>query len=88
MKIDVDLNPPILKVQNAEEFDGNNHVKRKFLEEHSGEIVGWIDEWIKTPDLRAAMFLGGKRSIRFRLVNKKTVLVEQVLFLSVKESQN
>ena len=78
MRLDVDLNPPTLKVKNADDYDGNNQVKRKFLEEHSGEIVGWMDEWIKTPDMRAALFLGGKRSIRLRLVNKDTVLAEQV----------
>ena len=78
MRLDVDLNPPSLKVKNADDYDGNNQVKRKYLEDHSAEIVGWIDEWIKTPDMRAAAFLGGKRSIRLRLINKNTVLAEQV----------
>ena len=28
MRLDVDLNPPTLKVKNADEYDGNNQVKR------------------------------------------------------------
>ena len=79
--MDVDLNLPTIRVKNAEYYDGNNSVKRLFLEKNRKDIVGWIDEWNKTLDMRAAMFLGGKRSIRFRLVNRNKVLAEQVKHL-------
>ena len=76
-RMDVDLNPPTIKVKNVDDFDGNNHVKRNFLEKHRQDIINWIDEWMKTLDMRAAIFLGGKRSIRLRLVNRNKVLAEQ-----------
>ena len=77
-RLDVDLNPPNLNVRNTNDYDGNNTVKRNFLENNRKEIVNWVDEWIKTLDMRAAIFLGGKRSIRLRLVNRNKVLAEQV----------
>ena len=76
--LDVDINPPNLKVKNVDDFDGNNTVKRNFLEENSKDIIGWVEEWSKTLDMRAAIFGGGKRSIRLRLVNRNKVLAEQV----------
>ena len=59
--------------------NGNNTVKRNFLEENRKDIIGWVDEWAKTLDMRAAMFMTeAKRSIRLRLVNRNKVLAEQV----------
>ena len=77
--MDVDINPPNLKVKNQDDYNGNNTVKRNFLEINRRTIVKWVDEWMKTLDMTAAVFFPqAKRSIRFRLVNKDKVLTEQV----------
>ena len=84
--MDVDINPPNLKVKNVDDYDGNNTVKRNFLEKNRKDIIGWVDEWAKTLDMRAAIFLGGKRSIRLRLVNRNKVLTEQVSVYNILNS--
>ena len=77
--MDVDINPPNLKVMNQDDYNGNNTVKRNFLEINRRTIVKWVDEWMKTLDMTEAMFHPeAKRSIRLRLVNKNKVLTEQV----------
>ena len=78
-RLDVDINPPNLKVMNQDDYNGNNTVKRNFLEINRRTIVKWVDEWMKTLDMTAAVFfVNSKRSIRLRLVNKNRVLTEQV----------
>ena len=57
-----------------------NVKKRQYLEENSSMLRGWLDEWKKSVDMTAAQYLSGsKRSIRLRLINRDTVLAEQVL---------
>ena len=77
--MDVDINPPNLKVKNQDDYNGNNTVKRNFLENNRRTIVKWVDEWMKTLYMTAAAFFhGSKRSIRLRMVSKNKVLTEQV----------
>ena len=78
--LDIDLNPPNIMARNVEKYSGSNVKKRQYLEENSSMLRGWLDEWKKSVDMTAAQYLSGsKRSIRLRLINRDTVLAEQVL---------
>ena len=42
-------------------------------------LVGWLEEWRKSVDMGGASTLPDvKRSVRLRLINRDTVLAEQV----------
>ena len=79
--LDVDLNPPNLMVKDMEwsKYNGSNGSKLNYLEQNSSTVTGWLDEWRKSVDMTAASaFPESKRSIRLRLINRDTVLAEQV----------
>ena len=79
LNLDIDLNPPNIRTRNIDSYDGDNWKKRQYLEENKSMLVGWLEEWRKSVDMRAASaFPGVKRSVRLRLINRDTVLAEQV----------
>ena len=99
-KLDVDVNVPTFPVKNIEDYDGSNTAKRAFLVKNRHRIVNWRAEWRKSIDMSAAVRIthegrkvgGGRRSIRFRRINREIVIAEQVIsmvdFLFYKHSAN
>ena len=73
--LDVDVSPPTIPVLNADYYDGNNVMKRKWLEEN--RPVNWLSEWKKSYDMTAAGD-GGKQAVRLRRVNRNLVIPELV----------
>ena len=84
--LDVDVNPPTIHVNNVNQFNGSNKMKRKWLLENRDSVVNWRGEYWKSYDMSAAVRYdefgniigGGTRSVRLRMVNKKMVIPEQV----------
>ena len=77
LNLDVDVSPPTIPVRNIKEYDGNNQMKRKWLERY--RPANWIPEWRKSYDMTAAgKRKGGKRSVRMRRINRNMVIPEQV----------
>ena len=59
----MDILVPSLPVCNIDQYDGNNWQKRRYLEQT--KPVGWLEEWKKSPNMRAAnAFPESKRSVR------------------------
>ena len=70
VNLDVDLNPPNFRTSNIDDYNGSNRKKRKYLEENRETLVGWLEEWRKSLNMRGAnSFPESKRSIRLRLIN-------------------
>ena len=70
VNLDVDLKPPNFRTSNIDDYNGSNRKKRKYLEENRETLVGWLEEWRKSLNMRGAnSFPESKRSIRLRLIN-------------------
>ena len=91
--IDVDVNPPTIPIENVKNFNGSNKMKRLWLKKNRQTVRNWRAEWRKSHDMSAAgrvyvqesdkygmkvKVLAGKRSVRFRFVNRNLVIPEQV----------
>ena len=77
---DVDVSPPVPPIDDVWNYDGSNQKKREYLEKNKSMLVGWLDEWRKSVDMVGASTApGAKRSVRLRLINRDTVLDEQVI---------
>ena len=80
LNLDIDLNPPNVRTRNIDQFNCSNQKKREYLEKNKSMLVGWLDEWRKSVDMVGASTApGAKRSVRLRLINRDTVLDEQVI---------
>ena len=79
LNLDIDLNPPNIRTRNIDQYNGHNWKKRQYLEKNKSMLVGWLEEWRKSVNMSEARNLpGSKRSVRLRLINRETVLAEQV----------
>ena len=64
LNLDIDLNPPNIRTRNIDQYDGSNWKKRQYLEENKSKLVGWLEEWKKSVDMRGAnAFPDVKRSV-------------------------